>query len=144
MSLNSELTRLRIVNKSGIENGILRLMNKDRYIIFHINELLIDTEQNAEMLLTACTRSTNYKIQGLCQADEDILVILTFCKATEVPSDIRWVDITELAIRDYSSLLKERWLSGYEAIGSVSSKDTADQKRFLLMQRPANWQNNKN
>ncbi|MFA6929459.1 MAG: hypothetical protein WCT05_03970 [Lentisphaeria bacterium] len=111
-------------------------METDRYLFIHIDDLMVDQEENANMLLHACKRSTPYRVQAICQYDEELLLTLTNCSQNEVPDDVRWLNISELPFGELSALLLERWKAGYEPVGCVTSTSGYDpQKRFLLVQR---------
>lgn len=110
-------------------------METDRYLFIHIDDLMVDQEEIANMLLRACKRSIPYRVQAICQYDEEVLLTLTNCAQKEVPDDIRWLDISEVPFGELSALLLERWKASYEPIGCVTSTVNYDpQKRFLLVQ----------
>ncbi len=111
-------------------------MESDRYLFIHLDDLIIQLEDTSAMILHACRRGTPFRVQALCQYDEELLVILSHCSCAEVPEDVRWLDISDIPFRDLNALLLERWKAGYEPVGCVTGTAEYDPvKRFLLVQR---------
>ncbi|MDD3952969.1 MAG: hypothetical protein PHY82_03520 [Lentisphaeria bacterium] len=111
-------------------------MESDRYLFIHLDDLIVQPEDSSAMILHACKRGTPFRVQALCQFDEELLVTLTQCSPDEVPDDVRWLDVSEVSFRDLDALLQERWKAGYEPVGTVTStRDYDPLKRFLLVQR---------
>ena len=111
-------------------------MESDRYLFIHLDDLIVHPEDITDMILHACKRGSSFRVQALCQYDEELLVILTQCTPNEVPDDVRWLDISDVSFRTLDALLLERWKAGYEPIGTVTSTKEYDPlKRFLLVQR---------
>jgi hypothetical protein len=120
-------------------------MESDRYLFIHLDDLIIHPEDTADMILHACRRGIPFQVQALCQYDEELLVVLTQCTTDEVPDDVRWLDISNISFRVLDTVLQERWKSGYEPIGSVTSTKGYDPlKRFLLVQRAEAFAAHKN
>ena len=111
-------------------------MESDRYLFIHLDDLIVQPEDTAEMILHACKRGTPFRVQAICQYDEELLITLTQCAPDKVPDDVRWLDVSDIPFRDLNALLLERWKAGYEPVGTVTStRDYDPLKRFLLVQR---------
>ncbi len=120
-------------------------MESDRYLFIHLDDLIIQPEETAAMIMRACKRSTPFQVQALCQHDDELLLVLSECPSNKVPDDVRWLDVSEIPFRDLAALLVERWQAGYEPVGSITSSSEYDpRKRFLLVQRPSDFNSQKN
>ncbi|MFA6724332.1 MAG: hypothetical protein WCS95_06645 [Lentisphaeria bacterium] len=111
-------------------------METSRYIFIHLEDLLYSLEEASAMLLRACKRGSPFRLQAVCQCADEALLVLDSCEPEEQPIDVRWIDISELSPRDLPALMQERWSSGFEPVGSVSSAPgNGPLKRYLLLQR---------
>ncbi|NMA42652.1 MAG: hypothetical protein GX946_04645 [Oligosphaeraceae bacterium] len=111
-------------------------MEPSRYIFIHLDDLVYSLEEASAMLMQACKRGMPFRLQAVCQCADEAMLVLNRCEPEELPVDVRWIDISDLSPRDLPALMQERWSSGFEPVGSVSSAPgDGPLKRYLLLQR---------
>jgi len=105
-------------------------MNK--YLLFHINDLLTDSEAVAKAIQASCIRNSSYSIQCSCQFGQDFIVILTPDTESRRAVEVRWLEQRTRNMEDAVAMMQTRWQAGYDVCGSVT---TEEGRLFLLVQR---------
>ena len=113
-------------------------MPSDRYRIFDLRDLILDSAQVAQSLLDDCQRTTPARVRALCTVADKFIAVLENTAPLEAARDLRFDEITAATPDALLIALRQRWQGGYEPVGCISDTDAEGLPRcFLLTQKTA-------
>jgi len=92
-----------------------------KIVVYSTDDVALDASTVASALTHACKgRQRRYYVRGLCQVDDSVYSLLLPVESGAPVPEYIFISIEDTTKDGVTSLLYERWLSGFDAVGTVS------------------------